>query len=140
MNTSRAAAVTTSLRSVLLLSLSALLVGGGAYLALTQPAIAQSRDCVRNLAGQTVCPPPKTLCLRERDNPSIKCSPPDGGILTNRYGKAVCGVGSCVVDLRGDVFCSKSAGGAAAISIQSEPVCTGGCEPASTARCSTLSD
>lgn len=122
-----------------MVALSALLVAGGTWMALTQPAEAQSRDCMRNLAGQTVCPPPKTLCLRELDNPAIKCSPPDGGILTNRYGKAVCGAGSCVVDLHGDVFCSKSAGGAASISIQSVPVCTDGCEAASAARCSTLS-
>lgn len=100
---------------------------------------AQSRDCVSNLAGQTVCPPPKTLCVREGDNPGIKCSPVDGGIILDRYGKAACGVGSCALDVRGDPFCSKLAGGAAANSMQSEPVCSGGCEPAKAALCSTLS-
>lgn len=103
------------------------------------PAQAQSRDCVRNLAGETVCPPPKTVCLSERDNPSIKCSPADGGIVLDRYGKAACGVGSCLLDVRGDPFCSKVAGGAAGTSMHSEPVCTGGCEPARAALCSTLS-
>jgi hypothetical protein len=103
------------------------------------PATAQTRDCIRNLAGETVCPPARTVCLTERDNPAVKCSPPDGGIVLNRYGKAVCGVGSCTTDIRGEPFCSKVAAGAAGNSMQSEPVCTQGCEPAQAALCTTLS-
>jgi hypothetical protein len=72
-------------------------------LAVTAPAHAQSRDCVRNTAGETVCPPARTQCMAERDNPNIKCSPPDGGIIADRYGKAVCGVGACMTDWRLDV-------------------------------------
>lgn len=103
------------------------------------PAVAQTRDCIRNLAGETLCPPPRTVCMTERDNPSIKCSPPDGGILGDRYGKAACGAGSCVANRYGDVVCSKSPAGAAAIALNGDAVCTGGCEAASAASCTTLS-
>jgi hypothetical protein len=116
-------------------ALAAALVLAGAVMA---PAHSQSRDCVRNTAGETVCPPARTQCMAERDNPNIKCSPPDGGIITDRYGKAVCGVGACMTDVRGDVFCSKVAAGAAGASMYGEPVCTQGCEPAKAALCTTL--
>ncbi len=108
--------------------------------ALLQPATqAQTRDCLRNTAGETVCPPAKTVCTQERDNNSIKCSPSDGGIILDRYGKAACGVGSCVLNRYGDPFCSTAAGGAAGLSLHGEPACTGGCEPARAARCTALS-
>lgn len=116
---------------VMLLVLAAELSSGSAQ--------AQSRDCVRNMSGETVCPPPRTVCMADLDNPSVKCSPPDGGILQNRYGKASCGAGSCAADIRGDVFCSKSPGGAASVGQYGDVVCTNGCEPASPARCTTLS-
>jgi hypothetical protein len=101
-------------------------------------ASAQSRDCVRGLSGETVCPPPRTMCMADVDNPAVKCSPPDGGILHNRYGRATCGAGACAVDMRGDVFCSKSVAGAASKNMYGDVVCTDGCEPASPARCTTL--
>ena len=120
-------------------------VAGGLFAALLPlmslaplPAAAQSRDCVRNIAGETVCPPARTLCTTERDNPSIKCSPPDGGIVLDRYGRASCGVGSCVLNLQGEPFCSKVAGGAAGISMHAEAVCTGGCAPGQASACTTL--
>jgi len=103
------------------------------------PAHAQSRDCVRTLSGETVCPPARTQCMAERDNPAvIKCSPVDGGIAPDFYGKPVCGAGSCVRDLRSETYCSRTPAGAAALSINGEAVCTGGCVKASASLCTSL--
>ncbi len=105
--------------------------------ALTAPAFAQTRDCMRTINAETVCPPARSQCIQERDNLGIKCSPPDGGIAADFYGKAVCGPGSCVRTVTSETFCSKVPGGAAALSIHGEAVCTGGCEPAKASACVT---
>ncbi|MES2414104.1 MAG: hypothetical protein V4614_09905 [Pseudomonadota bacterium] len=103
-----------------------------------RPASAQSSECVVDQYNNTVCPPAKTLCLLEPNSRTVKCSPPDGGVLTDRYGNAQCGVGRCVLDIRGDPFCSRDAGGAAARGQYGDAVCTGGCMKAQASLCTTL--
>lgn len=104
----------------------------------TGPAGAQSGECVVDLHNNTVCPPAKTICVVEKNGGAIKCSPPDGGVIADRYGVAQCGTGRCVLDIRGDAFCSRENGGAAARGQYGDAVCTGGCDKAQAARCSTL--
>lgn len=106
--------------------------------AFASSASAQSGECVRDLHGNTLCPPAKTVCLTERPVAVIKCSPPDGGVIADRYGMAQCGVGRCALDLRNDPFCSKVSGGAAARGQYGEVVCTGGCDKAQASLCSVL--
>lgn len=101
-------------------------------------ALPQTGECIVTLQGKTVCPPAKTVCLMERSGATIKCSPREGGIVADRYGAAMCGVGRCILDFHGEPVCSKEAGGAAAIDMSSKAVCSGGCEKAQAGRCSTL--
>ena len=100
-------------------------------------AFAQSGDCIVDRYNNTVCPPAKSVCIKESTNSTIKCSPPDGGIALSRYGVAQCGVGRCVSDIRGDLLCSKESGGSAAQDLYGNVVCTGGCAPAQASACST---
>lgn len=104
----------------------------------TGQAGAQSGECVVDLHNNTVCPPAKTICVVEKNGGAIKCSPPDGGVIADRYGVAQCGTGRCVLDIRGDAFCSRESGGAAARGQYGDAVCTGGCDKAQAARCTTL--
>ncbi len=99
---------------------------------------AQSSECVVDRYNNTVCPPAKTLCLLDSTNRQVKCSPVDGGIVSDRYGGLQCGPGRCVLDIRGDPFCSKEPGGAAARGQYGDAVCTGGCVKAQASLCSTL--
>lgn len=101
-------------------------------------AAAQSSECVVDQYNNTVCPPAKTLCLLDSSSRQVKYSPPDGGVIVDRYGKAQCGVGRCVLDIRGDPFCSKDSGGAAAKGQYGDAVCTGGCAKAQASLCTTL--
>lgn len=103
-----------------------------------QTAAAQSSECVVDRYNNTLCPPAKTVCVLESASRNVKCSPPDGGIVLDRYGAAQCGVGRCVLDVRGDPFCASDSGGAAARGRYGEAVCTGGCTKAQAAQCSTL--
>ncbi|MES2283510.1 MAG: hypothetical protein V4542_19005 [Pseudomonadota bacterium] len=102
------------------------------------PAAAQSSECVVDQYNNTVCPPAKTLCVLESNSRSVKCSPPEGGVIVDRYGAVQCGPGRCVLDIRGDPFCSKESGGAAAKGQYGDAVCTGGCVKAQASMCSTL--
>ena len=104
----------------------------------TSLANAQSSECVVDGNNNTVCPPAKSVCLKESNSSTIKCSPPDGGVIADRYGKAQCGVGRCVLDIRGDAFCAKDSGGASAKGQYGNAVCAGGCERAQASVCSTL--
>ena len=108
------------------------------FMGTTGQAPAQSSECLVDRSNTTVCPPAKTLCLMENNSGLIKCSPPDGGVIADRYGLAQCGTGRCVLDVRGDPFCSKSSGGAAAKGQYGDAVCSGGCERAQAAMCTTL--
>ena len=101
-------------------------------------ANAQTSECVVDRNNNTVCPPAKSVCLKEGNSNSIKCSPPDGGVIADRYGVALCGAGRCVLDIRGDAFCAKDSGGASAKGQYGDAVCTGGCVRAQAALCSTL--
>ncbi len=116
----------------------AVIAAGLLSLGLAGPAAAQSSECVVDQYNNTLCPPAKTICLLETVSRVVKCSPADGGIISDRYGKAQCGVGRCVQDIRGDPFCSKDSGGAAAKGQYGDAVCTGGCEKAQASLCSTL--
>ena len=102
------------------------------------PAAAQSSECVVDQYNNTLCPPARTLCILESNSRTVKCSPPDGGVMVDRYGAAQCGPGRCVLDIRGDPFCSQDSGGAAARGQYGDAVCTGGCVKAQASMCSTL--
>ena len=101
-------------------------------------ATAQTSECVADRYGNTTCPPAKTVCLLEPVTGLVKCSPTDGGIVVDRYSKLQCGPGRCVLDIRGDPFCSRTAGGGAAQGQYGDVVCTGGCTPAQASLCSQL--
>ena len=124
---------TTALRALVsTLCIAATLVG------VTDRAMAQSSECVVDRYNNTVCPPAKTVCLLESSSGTVKCSPPDGGVIMDRYSKVQCGAGRCVTDIRGDPFCSKESGGAAAKGQYGDAVCTGGCIRAQAALCTQL--
>ena len=99
---------------------------------------AQTSECVADRYGKTTCPPAKTICLLESVSGVVKCSPTDGGIIADRYSKLQCGTGRCVLDIRGDSFCSKAAGGGAAQGQYGDAVCTGGCVPGQASLCAQL--
>ena len=99
---------------------------------------AQSSECVVDRYNNTICPPAKTVCLAERNGGSIKCSPPDGGVIADRYGMALCGAGRGVLDIRGEPFCAKDSGGASAKGQYGDAVCAGGCVKAQASMYSTL--
>ena len=101
-------------------------------------AQAQSSECVVDRNNNTLCPPAKSVCLTESSSGTVKCSPPSGGVIADRYGIAQCGAGRCVLDIRGDAFCAKDSGGAAAKGQYGDAVCAGGCVRAQASLCSTL--
>jgi hypothetical protein len=82
--------------------------------------------CVNDRHGNVQCPPPGGSCLKDYLD-EVRCSPADGGISLDRYRKAVCGPGQCVVDTKGEVFCSRASKGSAALGRYGEAVCTEGC-------------
>ena len=61
------------------------------FVSSTTSAWAQSSECVVDRNNNTVCPPAKSVCLKESVSGSVKCSPPDGGVIADRYGAAQCG-------------------------------------------------
>ena len=95
---------------------------------------AAAADCITNGAGKMVCPPPEGTCVHDRYR-EVVCSQPGGGVLTDRYQDPVCGPGACVRDARGDIHCSRTPRGSAAIDINATAACTDGCVPASVAMC-----
>ncbi len=107
-------------------------------LALVLPSAAWSYEgspCVRNSDGKIVCPPPGGTCLVDVTG-NIACSPPFGGIVMTIDGQMLCGPGKCVITAFGQAFCSAEPYGAVTIDSFGEPVCTGGCVPASASACS----
>ncbi len=121
-----------------LLAAPATLVLGAFVFLAAGTAGAQSGECVVDIYNNTLCPPAKTVCVLESVSRNVKCSPPDGGVILDRYGTAQCGVGRCVLDIRGDPFCASDSGGAAAKGQYGDAVCTGGCARAQAALCTTL--
>ena len=115
---------------------SAALVAG--FLVFAGLANAQSSECVVDRNNNTVCPPAKSVCLKESNTSAVKCSAPDGGVIADRYGAVLCGPGRCVLDIRGDAFCAKDSGGAAAKGQSGDALCTGGCVRAQASLCTTL--
>ncbi|TWO70694.1 hypothetical protein FN976_14150 [Caenimonas sedimenti] len=91
-------------------------------------------DCMPNGSGKMVCGPPESSCMQDRYR-EVVCSPSGGGIALDRYQNPVCGAGACVRDVRGDIHCSRTARGSAAIDMNAAAACTDGCAPASAAMC-----
>ena len=67
----------------------------------------------------------------------IFCSPPEGSILLNRFGEAVCGPGPCVPDLYGEIHCARESKGAAMVDADGKISCKEGCVKASKEMCRT---
>ena len=107
------------------------------FFALSPPAWPDDERsrCVTNAFGKVVCPPPGGRCLIAL-NGDIACSPPYGGIVKTYDGKILCGPGKCLITAFGKAFCSAEMQGSATINAFGEPVCTGGCVPASEEACS----
>lgn len=97
-------------------------------------AFSASGECIANAAGKMVCPPPDGQCIHNRYR-DVVCSPSGGGIALDRYQEPVCGAGACARDLRGDLYCSRTPRGSAAIDIGGQAACTDGCAAASAAMC-----
>ena len=94
----------------------------------------KNNPCISNVDGKIVCPPEGGSCIRNRAGESA-CSPPYGGILMTIYGKILCGPGNCAVNLNGKAFCSAVPDGSIGFDRVGEPICTGGCVPASESDC-----
>ncbi|TXC67004.1 hypothetical protein FSC37_18250 [Piscinibacter aquaticus] len=58
--------------------------------------------------------------------------------MLNRHGNPVCGTGRCVIDIHGEVMCSASPRGSAALDRYSKAVCTAGCATATANACTPL--
>ena len=115
---------------------TSILASLGLWLALSAPAWSfEQGRCVTNLQGKVVCPPPGGTCLIATTG-EIACSPPFGGIVKTIDGKILCGPGRCLITAFGQAFCSAEMYGSATITAFGEPVCTGGCVPASAEECS----
>ncbi len=97
-------------------------------------AAQQGRGCINDRYGNPQCPPPGGRCLADI-NGEIRCSSPGGGIALDRYRMPVCGPGQCISNRTGDIVCSATVRGSAAVNINGEVVCTGGCVAASAAAC-----
>lgn len=110
--------------------------------AMTLPLIAniaavhaqQGRGCVNDRYGNPQCPPPGGQCMANI-NGDIRCSTPGGGIMPDRYRTPLCGPGQCIANRTGEIVCSSVTRGSAALNINGEPVCTGGCVAASADSC-----
>jgi hypothetical protein len=109
-------------------------IAKGLFLVLILAGEAAYAQCITNINGNTVCPPPEATCVKDRYGNAV-CSPSKGSVTFDRYGDPVCGPGACVKDLRGEFNCSQSPGGSAAINLQSEAVCTDGCIRAAASYC-----
>ena len=55
--------------------------------------------------------------------------------VADEYGTVKCGTGFCTRDEWGEVFCSRTRGGAAMVDTWGKPKCLGGCETARPERC-----
>lgn len=108
--------------------LGAVLCGMALPVHAADPGCAQARD------GRTICPQPDARCVNDRHG-EVVCSTPGGGIVKDRYGETVCGPGYCTTDTHGDVFCSNSPRGAAALDRYGKAACSVACVPASAQMC-----
>jgi len=95
----------------------------------------QVNICVHNASGKIACPPQGGICLVNMSG-TIACSPSFGGIVKMGDGQMLCGPGQCTITTSGEAFCSALMGGSATRSSFDEPVCAGGCVPASAEACS----
>ena len=107
-----------------------------ALAALAWPLAGQA-ECVTNVLGVTLCPPPDAKCVTDRYG-AWTCSAPGGSAVLDRHGEPVCGAGACVRDINNLVMCSNQAHGSAALDRYSAAVCTGGCSLATAAQCKPL--
>lgn len=118
------------LSAISLIALSAALLCSLAAETADQPG----RGCVNDRYGNPQCPPPGGRCMADR-NGNIHCSTPGGGIILDRYQTPVCGPGQCQANRTGDIVCSSTPRGSAAVDRYGEIVCTGGCVPAAADAC-----
>jgi len=95
-------------------------------------------DCLNDRYGNVQCPPPGGTCIKDFYG-EVRCSPQDGGILLDRYKVPVCGPGQCIIDIKGEVFCSRVPKGSAALDRYGDAVCTEGCVSAAAQSCITPS-
>lgn len=93
---------------------------------LLMPAFAYAQSCTHTQDGRVVCPAPDAICLNDI-NGQVICSPPGGGIEFDLKGQAACGVGRCIRDMDGNIFCSSAARGAAAVNQNGKAVCSVSC-------------
>jgi len=73
-------------------------------------------------------------CLKNRIGQDF-CAPPGGGIMLDWMGQPVCGRGQCLRDKLNRIVCSSQPNGYATLNSMGIPVCTGGCEFASSSLC-----
>jgi len=111
-----------------------ILLFGGLVFTLTAWSYDQY-PCVRNLYGKVACPPPGGACLMNAVG-DIACSPPYGGIVKTFDGHMLCGPGRCMIGTYDEAFCAVEQDGTITFNSYGEPVCTGGCVPASASACS----
>ena len=90
--------------------------------------------CVTARDGSTVCPQADAQCRQNRYGDVI-CSKSGGGIEVDNYGDVLCGPGNCVKDSHGDIFCSTTPRGAAALDRYGKAVCSESCIKAQSASC-----
>lgn len=121
------------LRSASFVTFAVLVVLGPTSFAYSQSV---TPGCVNDRYDNVQCPPPGGSCLKDYLG-DVRCSPADGGISLDRYKNAVCGPGQCVVNGRGEVFCSRVPKGSAALGRHDEAVCTEGCVGALAEACIT---
>lgn len=93
--------------------------------------------CVVDRYGNTLCPPARAACVKDAHG-DWHCGPPGGAALLDRHGKPVCGIGHCVVDIRGEQRCASVPDGQAALDRYGEAVCSASCVAAESSRCQPL--
>jgi hypothetical protein len=94
-------------------------------------------ECVKDIHGNTLCPPAGARCVADRYGQWF-CSGPGGDAALDIHGNPVCGSGRCVTDINARIMCSTEPRGSAALDLARQAVCTGGCAQASENQCVAL--
>ena len=94
---------------------------------------ASAAECMQDQGGNVVTAGEDSA--RGIRTGSVYCAPAGGGAVPDQYGTVKCGTGYCTRDEWGEVFCSRTRGGAAMVDTWGKPKCLGGCEAARPERC-----
>ncbi|MCJ0764683.1 hypothetical protein [Variovorax terrae] len=95
----------------------------------------EAAQCYRNPQGALRCrAAPDTPCMAGR-NGEVMCAPRGGGIVADREGNPLCGIGRCVQAPNGDPVCATQLRGAVTMRTDGTPVCAGGCVPGQAGLC-----